>query len=120
MSALAASTSIRFPPHVVVGQARQVRDFRRERAAGVVAVDLRLVVEDLDDASLEGIREGQHRDLNDGVVPGTEPRRLAVDVEAPAKFRVPRVRDQGGERERMQGAGLARFTTMSHGSNPRG
>ena len=78
---------------VVVRQARQVRDLGRERAPGVVAVHLRLALEDLDDAPLEGVREGQHRELDDRVVRGAEPRGLAVDVEASAKLCIPRVRE---------------------------
>ena len=96
------------PADVVVREARQVRDFGRERAARVVAVHLRLAVENLDDASLEGVREGQHRELDDSVVRGTEPRGLAVDVEASPDLRVPRVRKPGGKEKRMQGPGLIR------------
>ena len=45
------------PAYVVVREARQVRDFSRERAARIVAVRLRLIVQDLDDGSREGVRE---------------------------------------------------------------
>ena len=96
------------PADVVVREARQVRDFGRERAAGIVAVRLRLVVEDLDDGSSEGVRERQQRELDDRIVLRTETRRLAVDVEPPPKLRGPRIRESGGEHKRMQGAGFAR------------
>ena len=97
-----------------------MRDFGRERAAGVVAVRLRLVVEDLDDGSREGVRERQQRELDDRIVLRTEPRRLAVDVEPPPELRGPRIREAGGQRQRMQGAGFARVACVSHGDSPRG
>ena len=107
-------------PNVVVRQARQVRDLGRELPARVVAVRLRLVMEDLDDGSSEGVRERQQRELDDRIVLRTEPRRLAVDVEPPAELRAPRIREPGGKRQRMQGAGFARIACVSHGDSPRG
>ena len=95
-----------------------MRDFGRERAAGVVAANLCLAVANLDDASLEGVREGQHRELDDRVVRGAEPRGLAVDANASAKLHIPRIRDPGGKEKRMQGAGLARVTAMHNGGIP--
>ena len=49
------------PANVVVREARQVRDFGRKGSARVVAVRLRLVVEDLDDGSREGDQPGGER-----------------------------------------------------------
>ena len=60
------STSIRSPWTSSSVKARQVRDLRREWAPRVVAVHVRLVVEDLDDPAIEGVREGQHRKLDEG------------------------------------------------------
>ena len=62
-----------------------MRDFGRERASRIVAVRLRLVVEDLDDGSSEGVRERQQRELDDRIVLRAETRRLAVDVGARAE-----------------------------------
>ena len=56
------------PTNVIVREARQVRDFGRERAAGVVAVHFGLVVENLDEGALEGVRERQHRELDDRLI----------------------------------------------------
>ena len=51
---------------VLVGQTGQVGDERVERAAGVVEVDLGLVVEDLGDAPVaDGVGEGQQGELDD-------------------------------------------------------
>ena len=76
------------PAQVVVGQAGQGGDFRIERAAGVLEVDLRLVVQDLGDAPVvDGVGEGQHGDLDDLVTVETEARGLAVDVEPAAQLR---------------------------------
>ena len=108
------------PAYVVVREARQVRDFGREGAARIVAVRLRLVVQDLDDGSSEGVRERRHRELDDRIVLRTEPRRLAVDVEPPTELRGPRIREADGKRQRMQGAGFARGAWVSHGDSPRG
>ena len=108
------------PANVVVREARQVRDLGRERAARIVAVRPGVMVEDLDGASREGVREGQHRELDDRIVLRTEPRRLAVDVEPPPELRGPRIREAGGKRQRMQGAGFARVARVSHGHSPRG
>ena len=50
---------------VLVGQTGQVGDERVERAAGVVEVDLGLVVEDLGDAPVaDGVGEGQQGELD--------------------------------------------------------
>ena len=68
-----------------------MRDFGRERAARIVAVRLRLVVEDLDDGSSEGVRERQQRELDDRIVLRAETRRLAVDVEPAPKLRILRL-----------------------------
>ena len=68
-----------------------------------------LALQDLDEPTLEGVREGQHRELDDRIVHGAEPRRLAVDVEPSPQLRAPGIREPGEEHERMQGAGLLDF-----------
>ena len=45
------------PAAQVVGETGEVGDLRREGLAGVLAVHLCLVVQDLDDAPVEGVRE---------------------------------------------------------------
>ena len=90
----------------------------RERPAGVVVERLRLVVENLDDVAREGVREGQHREIDNRVVLRTESRRLAVDVEPAPELRIPRVREPGKERERVQGSGADALAPPPEGSRP--
>ena len=93
------------PAHVVVGQAGQCGDFGIERAAGVLEVDLGLVMQDLRDAPVGGVREGQHRDLDGQIAFEAQTRGFAVDVERAAKWRVAGVAQARGQLERAQGAG---------------
>ncbi len=92
---------------VVVAQTGQVGDERVERAAGVVEVDLGLVVEDLGDAPVaDGVGEGQQGELDGLVVLDVQSGGLAVDVERASKRRVAGVAQMCGEVESMQGAGI--------------
>ena len=67
---------------VRIGESGDPGDFGRGRPVGVLAPGARLVVVDVRYPALEGVREGEHRELDDGVVRRVEAGGLAVDVEA--------------------------------------
>ena len=74
------------PGEILVGEARDARDLGRHRPARVLAPGTGLGVEDVGDGALEGVREGEHRELDDGVALGVEAGGLAVDVEPAAPW----------------------------------
>ena len=74
----------RLPAQVAVGEPGERRDSRRERAVRIAAVDLRGVVEHLDDPAVGGIGERKQRELDDGVDVRVEARGLGVHVETAA------------------------------------
>ena len=102
---------------IVVGESGQCGDERIERAAGVLEVALGLVVQDLGDAPVvDGVGEGEHRDLDGLVALEAQARGLAVDVESAPQRRVAGVGEPCGELQRMQGAGVdGRVAVFVHG-----
>ena len=100
---------------VGVCEAGDPRDLGRERPARVLAPGSGLAAQDVRDAAVDGIREGEHRELDDLVAALVEAGRLAVDEEpAPARTRGRGVR-LVRERDGLEGAGLAGVAASARG-----
>ena len=96
-----------FALEIGVCEAGDPRDLGRERPARILAPGPRVVTQDVRDRALEGVDEGEHRELDDLVAAVVEAGCLAVDEEpAPARARGRDVR-LVRERDSMEGAGLA-------------
>ena len=91
---------------VLAGEARDVRDLGWDRPARVLAPGAGLVAVDVGDRALEGVREREHRELDERIVLGAEAGCFAVDIQAaPARARAGRVR-MVLEDEGVQGPGV--------------
>ena len=103
---------------VVVGKARQVRDLLREGSSGILAVDLRFRMEDLDDPPVEGVEEGEHGELDDVVMLVAEARRLDIHEDGAPKLGVPGIAEPFGEDQGVEGAGVGGGRGIGHGGAP--
>ena len=100
---------------VLVGEAGEARDLGRHGPARVLAPGAGGVPVDVRDVAVERVVEGQHRELDEGIVLGAEAGRLAVDEKSTAE------RARAGwvgmvlEDEGVESAGLRRVDASARG-----
>ena len=100
---------------VLVGEAGDARDLGRHGPARGLAPGAGVVPVDVRDVAVERVVEGQHRELDEGIVLGAEAGRLAVDEKSAAeRARAARV-GMVLEDEGVESAGLRRVDSSARG-----